>query len=134
MINELKALEKMILQIRDHHQTTINELRRLQEKPNMDGLQIEKLTQDIAQLQQEKDLTQTQLLELDKRYQNLAEAHKLIGEAQEKLQDQIRSLRDENETLKKQNHNLAEKNRIAAQHTKIVLERLTQIDQLTDEE
>lgn len=144
MYEQLKILEAMILDIKAQYQKVSAELHHLKSQPTTDA-------QQLSELQQQRDdsiaahkQAQQQLTDFDNRYQSLAEAHHMLGEEHEDLQNQIEELQHRNTRLEQQNqlfkqqamdikkinHELQEKNQLAAERTQVVLERLTQIDQM----
>ncbi|MBU5617582.1 hypothetical protein KPY62_10870 [Psychrobacter sp. TAE2020] len=151
MYDQLKVLEKMILDIKKQHQLVSGELNRLKQRPNIDPKELSALKAKLDSSYAERDNGKKRLVELDNRYQSLAEAHHMIGEEQDKIQNQLAELQQSNEQLqqhnntlkqqslelqqqneeiKKQNNDLQEKNQLAAERTQVVLQRLTRIDQI----
>ncbi len=150
MYDQLKHLEKTILNIKKQHQLVCIELSRLKQQPAADPKEIAALKTQLDNSIAERDAAKKQVVELDKRYQNLAEAHHMIGEEQDKLHKQMTDLKQrhnnfeqhsnelqqQNKDLKQQimdiqqqNRDLQEKNQLAAERTQVVLQRLTRIDQ-----
>ena len=151
MYDQLKVLEKTILDIKKQHQLVSGELNRFKQQPNVDPKELSALKAKLDNSYAERDTGKKQLVELDNRYQSLAEAHHMIGEEQDKMQSQLADLQQSNEQLqqhnsalkqqnlelqqqndeiKKQNNDLQEKNQLAAERTQVVLQRLTRIDQI----
>ena len=144
MYEHLKVLEKMILDIKKQYQLVSGELNTLRQKPHTDPKELSALKAKLDTSFAERDASKKQLNDLDNRYQNLAEAHHMIGEEQDKLhtqladlqqknkdlQQQNESLAQQNSELQQQNHDLQEKNQLAAERTQVVLQRLTRIDQM----
>ncbi len=151
MYDQLKILEKMILDIKKQHQLVSNELTQLKQQPLTDPKELSAVKAQLNNSINERDNAKRQLIELDKRYQSLAEAHHMIGEEQDKLQNQLSHLEQKNSELqqlnnqleqqyqqadkqiddiKQQNNDLQQKNQLAAERTQVVLQRLTRIDQM----
>lgn len=129
MIEKLRTLESALSTLRQQYALHLKELKELKSKPTTDASDYNELKAQLnhshkknEQLLQEKDALQQKLIELDERYQSLAEAHHMIGEEQDKLQLQVDELTQLNEVLQ-------QKNRQAAEHTKYALQQLTKIDQ-----
>ncbi len=143
MYDQLRILEKMILDIKKQYQLVSAELSSLKQHPVTDPKEITALQTKLDSSYIERDGAKKQLSDLDKRYQNLAEAHHMIGEEQDKLQKQIGQLQQQNSDIqqhnnelkqqyldiKQQNNELQKKNQLAAERTQVVLKRLTRIDQ-----
>ena len=151
MYDQLKVLEKTILDIKKQYQLVSNELNRRKQQPVADPKELSALKAKLDNSYAERDTSKKQLSELDNRYQSLAEAHHMIGEEQDKTQKQLNDLQgineelqqqtsrltqsnnelqQQNDDLKKQNNDLQEKNQLAAERTQVVLQRLTRIDQM----
>ena len=143
MYDQLRILEKMILDIKKQYQLVSAELSSLKKHPATDPKELTTLQAKLDSSYTERDGAKKKLNDLDNRYQNLAEAHHMIGEEQDKLQKQISQLQQENRELlqhnnelkqqysdiKQQNNDLQKKNQLAAERTQVVLKRLTRIDQ-----
>ena len=143
MYDQLKLLEKTILDIKKQYQLVSAELSSLKQNPVTNTQELTALQNKLNTSHTERDGAKKQLNDLDKRYQNLAEAHHMIGEEQDKLQKQISELKQQNNELqqhnkelkqqyhdiKQQNSDLQKKNQLAADRTQVVLKRLTRIDQ-----
>ena len=137
MYDQLRILEKMILDIKKQYQLVSAELSSLKQHPVSDPKELAALTTKLNTSHSERDGAKKQLNDLDKRYQSLAEAHHMIGEEQDKLQKQVSQLQQQNNELKQQysdikqqNSELQKKNKLAAERTQVVLKRLTHIDQV----
>ena len=136
MYDQLRILEKMVLDIKKQYQLVSAELSSLKQQPMTDPKELAVLKNKLDSSYTERDGTKKQLSDLDKRYQNLAEAHHMIGEEQDNLQKQVsqlqqknNELQQQNNELKQQNSDLKKKNELAAERTQVVLQRLTRIDQ-----
>lgn len=143
MYDQLRILEKMVLDIKKQHQLVSAELSNLKNQPVSDPKEISVIKTKLDNSFAERDAAKKQLNDLDKRYQSLAEAHHMIGEEQDKLHKQIEQLQHQNHALqqhntelkqqyseiKQQNIELKHKNELAAEHTQVVLKRLRLIDQ-----
>ena len=136
MYDQLRILEKMILDIKKQYQLVSAELSSLKQRPISDPKELATLKTKLDSSYAERDGAKKQFADLDKRYQSLAEAHHMIGEEQDKLQKQIELLEQQNHDLKQhnnefnqQNSDLKKKNELAAERTQVVLQRLTRIDQ-----
>lgn len=136
MYDQLKHLEKIILDIQAQHQLAREELTSLKQNPSTDPTELSALKSQLDSSYAEHDTSKKQLGELDNRYQNLAEAHHMIGAEQDKLQQQVAQLQQQNSELhqqnnelKAQNSELHQKNLLAAERIKVVFNRLTLIDQ-----
>ena len=153
MYDQLRILEKMILDIKTQYQLVSAELSSLKQKPTTDPKELLALKTQLNSFRNEHDNAKKQLGDLDKlkkqlsdfdsRYQSLAKAHHMIGEEQDKLNKQIELLEQQNHDLKQhnnelkqqygdiaqQNSDLKKKNELAAERTQVVLQRLTRIDQ-----
>ena len=132
LIEKLQHLDSILHDIRERYEASHNELLSLKSNPQVDTQQIEQLKQqlDDANSAYEQGLTeqqnlQQQLNQLDEQYQSLAEAH-------HNLNDQYSELVQKCEALEQANQTLLEKNRLAKEHTKVVMQRLTLIDQAVD--
>lgn len=151
MYEQLKVLEKTILDVKKQYQQVRHELARLKQQPSSDPKELAAMKSKFDNSVLERDAAKKQLSEFDNRYQSLAEAHHMIGEEQDKLQKQLAHLQQQNaeltqtnEQLKQKNqdvqrqihditqknHDLQEKNQLAAERTQVVLQRLTRIDQM----
>ncbi|WP_201527367.1 hypothetical protein [Psychrobacter frigidicola] len=144
MYDQLKNLEKTILDIKKQYQLVSVELNSCKQQQNTDPKELATLKSKLDNSYAERDTAKKQFIELDKRYQSLAEAHHMIGEDQDKLQKQLADLQQQNKSLQqhnhevkqknsdlqKQNHDLQEKNQLASERTEVVLKRLTRIDQV----
>jgi len=144
MYDQLRILEKMVLDIKKQYQLVSAELSSLKQHPVADPQELMILRTKLKTSHTERDGAKKQLGDLDKRYQSLAEAHHMIGEEQDKLQKQIDQLQQQNSELqqhnnelkqqysdiKQQNSELQKKNQLAAERTQVVLKRLTHIDQV----
>lgn len=137
MNDQLKNLEKTILDIKKHYQLVSTERNQLKQQPNVDPKELAALKSKLDNSDAEHDNTKKLLGDLDNRYQSLAEAHHMIGEEHDKLQKQLAqveqensSLNQRNKQLEQQNNDLQEKNQLAAERTQVVLNRLTRIDQM----
>ena len=143
MYDQLRILEKMILDIKKQYQLVSAELSSLKQQPVTDPKELTALKTKLDSSYSERDGAKKQLNDLDNRYQSLAEAHHMIGEEQDKLHKQIEQLQHQNHALqqrnnelkqqysdiKQQNSDLKKKNELAAERTQVVLQRLTRIDQ-----
>ena len=143
MYDQLRILEKMILDIKKQYQLVSAELSSLKQRPISDPKELATLKTKLDSSYAERDGAKKQFADFDKRYQSLAEAHHMIGEEQDKLQKQIELLEQQNHDLKQhnnelkqqygeinqQNSDLKKKNELAAERTQVVLQRLTRIDQ-----
>ena len=144
MYDQLRILEKMVLDIKKQYQLVSAELSSLKQHPVSDPQELAALTTKLNTSHSERDGAKKQLNDLDKRYQSLAEAHHMRGEEQDKLQKQVSQLQQQNSQLqqqnnelkqqysdiKQQNSELQKKNQLAAERTQVVLKRLTHIDQV----
>ena len=129
MIEKLKTLEQTLFEVRKKYDIQLAELEKLRDRPLKDisefnGLKakLDETSEENQKLQASRDELQQKLIELDERYQSLAEAHHMIGEEQDRLQQQV-------EELTLLNKRLQDKNREAAEHTEYALRQLTRIDQ-----
>ena len=145
MYDQLKTLEKMILDIKKQYQTVSHELSTLKAAAcaATDPKELAALQSKVDTSHAERDEAKKHLKDLDNRYQSLAEAHHMIGEEQDKLQKKISHLQQQNSELQQhnkqlkqqyndvqeQNSELQKKNQLAAERTQVVLKRLTRIDQ-----
>lgn len=129
MYDQLLQLEKIILDIKQQHQLVSEELNTLKQQPSTDPAVLTALQSQLDTSYAEHDTHKKQLGELDNRYQNLAEAHHIIGAEQDKLKKQVADLQQKNKALKAQNSELEQKNILAAERIKVVLNRLAIIDQ-----
>ena len=86
MYDQLKTLEKMILDIKKQYQTVSHELSTLKQQPATDPKELAALQSKVDTSHAERDEAKKHLKDLDNRYQSLAEAHHMIGEEQDKLQ------------------------------------------------
>ena len=132
LIEKLHYLDSILHEIRERYEASHNELLALKDNPEVNTQEIEQLKQQLDDtnssyeqgLTEQKNLQQ-QLSQLDEEYQNLAEAH-------HNLNDQYSELLKKCEALEQANQTLLEKNRLAKEHTKVVMQRLTLIDQAVD--
>ena len=150
MYEHLLHLEKTILTIKKQHRLVSAELNMLKQQSS-GSKEFNALKTNLESTQTERDTLKKQLIAFDERYQNLAEAHHMLGEEQDKLQQQLADLQQQNKALQQQhddiqqqnvnlqqqiaevdkkNINLQEKNRLASERTQVVLDRLTHIDQV----
>lgn len=150
MHEQLLHLEKTILTIKKQHRLVSAELNMLKQQSN-GSKEFNALKTSLENTQIERDSLKKQLSAFDDRYQNLAEAHHMLGEEQDNLQQQLSDVQQQNKTLQQQNDelqqqnaalqrqvaevekknsNLQEKNRLASERTQVVLDRLTRIDQV----
>ena len=143
MYDQLKILEKMVLDIKQQYQRASAELNSLKQRPTTDPKELAALQTKLETIHAERDGAKKHLNDLDKRYQSLAEAHHMIGEEQDKLQKQVSQLQEKSDELqqrnnelkqqyshiKQQNSELQKKNQLAAERTQVVLQRLAHIDQ-----
>ncbi|HBH34586.1 MAG TPA: hypothetical protein DDW38_08705, partial [Psychrobacter sp.] len=83
------------------------------------------LTSTYEQGVTEQQNLQQQLSELNEEYQTLTESHHALN-------DEYSELLRKCEALEQVNQALLEKNRLAKEHTKVVMQRLTLIDQPAD--
>lgn len=151
MYEQLKVLEKTILDIKKKYQHATQEITRLKQQPSADPKELAAMKSKFDSSVLERDAAKKQLNDFDKRYQSLAEAHHMIGEEQDKLHQQLAKLQQQNaelaqenaqlkqqnhevqkqiNTVQQKNHDLQEKNQLAAERTQVVLQRLTRIDQI----
>lgn len=158
MYDQLKTLEKTILDIKKQYQLVSAELSRLKQQPSTDPKTLTTLKTQLNNSITECDKHKKQLTELDSRYQSLAEAHHMMGAEQDNLQKQLAEVQQYNQQLeqqnqqleqqnnhikqsnsdteqqisdiKQQNHDLKEKNRVATEHIQVVFQRLTRMDQM----
>lgn len=132
LIEKLQHLDSILHDIRERYDASHNELLELKANPQTNTQQIQQLQQQLDDahssyeqgLNEQKNLQQ-QLDQLDEEYQSLAEAH-------HNLNDQYNELQKKCEALEQANQTLLEKNRLAKEHTKVVMQRLTLIDQAVD--
>ncbi|WP_296403891.1 hypothetical protein [Psychrobacter sp.] len=132
LIEKLQHLDSILHDIRQRYDNSNNELFALKQTPSLDIQAIEQLQQQLEETQDayERVLTehqhlQQQVSQLDQEYQTLAEAHNGLTE-------EYNDLLKKCEALEQANHTLLEKNRLAKEHTKVVMQRLTLIDQAVD--
>ena len=136
MYDQLEYLEHIILDIKEQHRLVSEELKILKQQPSAEPTELSALKSQLDSSYAEHDTHKKQLDELDNRYQNLAEAHHMIGAEQKKLQQQVAELQQQNSALhqqnnelKAQNSELHQKNVFAAERIKVVFNRLALIDQ-----
>lgn len=122
LIEKLQYLDATLRDIRQRYDAVLHELNELKTNPQTNLEEIERLKQQHTT---EQNALENKLGELDTAYQNLAEAH-------HELNDKYNELTKKCEALEKSNHTLLEKNRLAKEHTKVVMQRLTLIDQAVD--
>ena len=96
MYDQLRILEKMVLDIKKQYQLVSAELSSLKQQPMTDPKELAALKTKLDSSYTERDGAKKQLSDLDKRYQNLAEAHHMIGEEQDNLQKQVSQLQQKN--------------------------------------
>ena len=104
MYDQLRILEKMVLDIKKQYQLVSAELSSLKQHPVTDSKEFAALKTKLDNSHNERDGAKKQLNDLDKRYQSLAEAHHMIGEEQDKLQKQISQLQQQNSELQQHNN------------------------------
>ena len=128
LIDQLQQLKTALIALGEKYQSTVSELIHLKSQPSFSQEHIQELQAQIdtardqqQAAQQALDANKKQHQDLEKRYQNLADAYSLMGSELERAQAQIQALNDINQKL-------IEKNRVAADHTKVVLARLAKID------
>lgn len=136
MYDQLKHLEQIILDVKKQHHLVSNELNILKQNPTIDPKELVIFKTKLENSYAERDNRQKQFDELDARYQDLAEAHHIMGTEQKSQQKQLLELQQQNSellqqvnTLKKQNNDLHQKNLLAAERTMVVSNRLAMIDQ-----
>ena len=132
LIEKLQHLDSILHDIRERYDASHNELLTLKSTPQVDTHQIDQLQQQLdealgayEQSVSENHQLQQHLDQMDEKYQTLAEAH-------HNLNDDYSELLKKYETLEQANKMLLEKNRLAKEHTKVVMQRLTLIDQVAD--
>lgn len=134
MIEQLKDLEKTILEIRKQYHITATELVNL--KANTSKVTVKEhneLLQRFKGNQADHESTKKQFVELDNRFQQLAVQNKQVSdeyiqlkhqynEQQKLIQDQQKQV----QKLQAENQALKEKNSIATEHAKSAIEQLRQ--------
>lgn len=132
LIEKLQHLDSILHDIRHRYDASQNELVALKSNPKIDTQQIEELQQQLNDMHSayeqgvtEQQNLQQQLSELSEEYQTLTESHHTLN-------DEYSELLRKCEALEQVNQALLEKNRLAKEHTKVVMQRLTLIDQPAD--
>lgn len=128
LIDQLTRLQNALAQLGERYQTAQTELSALKARPNIEPDELNQLKNQSSIFREQTQTLQQQLAqqeqryrELEQRYQSLADSHSLLGAELEQANEQIHTLHADNQKL-------IDKNRVAAEHAKVVLERLTKID------
>lgn len=153
LIEKLQHLDSILHDIRQRYDASHNELLSLKVAPKVDVQQVEQLQQQLsdientyeqsqqAQQKLEQDLSDAQSAfeqvqqeqeTLQQQYNQLNDEHKSLTEAHDTLNDDYNELLQKCEALEQANQMLLEKNRLAKEHTKVVMQRLTLIDQAVE--
>lgn len=129
MIDQLKVLEKTVLDVRKHYHITATELVNLKTKmEDFDSDANAKLKQQLIRKQSQLDAIESQLNELTGRHKEMSSNHQTLVNEHNEATQKVEQLEQQVKQLQQDKAELIEKNRIAAEHTKGALERLTQID------
>ena len=135
LLPKLKQLESQWQTVRNRYRNTAGELKLIKDKPKVDVSQVNQLKIQLAEAKNseryakdkiEKLTAEHNMLETD--YGQLQTEHNVLNQEFEQLKSANRRLVDEVDALKSANQKLQDKNRSALEHTKVVLERLTKID------
>ncbi|WP_438012357.1 hypothetical protein [Psychrobacter raelei] len=153
LIEKLHHLDSILHDIRQRYDASHSELLSLKNGPQIDPNEVERLQQQLTESQaayEQAQQTQQQLEQelsdtrsafeqaqqehssLEQVYNQLNDEHQSLVEAHTNLNDSYSELLQKCEALEASNHALLEKNRLAREHTKVVMHRLTLIDQAAD--
>ncbi len=128
LIDKLQHLEATLRDVRKHYHIQYTELKSLKSKPLVDVSQLNQLKLQLAEVKNaQRNITQERD-SLQQRLDTLTTEHKSLTEAHQTLEVTYSDLLAQFEQLQSNNAMLQEKNRTAAASTKVVLKRLTQID------
>lgn len=130
MIEHLKHLESIILEVRKQYHITATELVNLKNKTKSDiQAATHSLKTQLDNAQAEKERLQRQLKNKNDVYDELEQALAELKQEHTIMSNKFTELQEQLKHLQEYNQELSQKNRIATEHTKKALERLQQIDQ-----